>query len=129
MPISAASLETSLRNTFEPTHLEIQDTSNGCGENYAVVIVSKVFEGKMTLARHRLVNELLKDEISQMHAFSQIPEPKELLRARRTSTQNLFDQYLINDDLSDPIIPALVINIVAREDITVASTSQVDKPK
>ena len=28
--------------------------SNGCGENYAVIIVSEQFEGKMTLARHRL---------------------------------------------------------------------------
>ncbi|KAF8707569.1 BolA IbaG family, partial [Rhizoctonia solani] len=88
MPISAASLETSLRNTFEPTHLEIQDTSNGCGENYAVVIVSKVFEGKMTLARHRLVNELLKDEISQMHAFSQktyTPQQWETLKAKEAA--------------------------------------------
>lgn len=33
---------------------EIIDMSNGCGENYAVVIVSEQFEGKMTLARHRL---------------------------------------------------------------------------
>ena len=33
---------------------EINDMSNGCGENYAVIIVSEQFEGKMTLARHRL---------------------------------------------------------------------------
>jgi len=33
---------------------EIIDMSNGCGENYAVIIVSEQFEGKMTLARHRL---------------------------------------------------------------------------
>jgi len=52
-------------------HLEIVDMSNGCGENYAVVIVSERFEKMMTLSRHRLVNELLKDQIAQMHAFSQ----------------------------------------------------------
>ncbi|KAG8713225.1 hypothetical protein FRC11_012912 [Ceratobasidium sp. 423] len=88
MPISAASLEASLRNAFEPTHLEIQDTSNGCGENYAVVIVSKAFEGKMTLARHRAVNELLKNEISQMHAFSQktyTPQQWETLKAKEAA--------------------------------------------
>jgi len=33
---------------------EIIDVSSGCGENYAVVIVSPAFEGKMTLARHRM---------------------------------------------------------------------------
>ncbi|KAF8595648.1 bola-like protein [Ceratobasidium sp. AG-I] len=71
MPVSATALEKSLNDTFNPTHLEILDTSNGCGENYSVVIVSNAFEGKTTLARHRLVNELLKEDISQMHAFSQ----------------------------------------------------------
>ncbi|KAG9087046.1 hypothetical protein FS749_003207 [Ceratobasidium sp. UAMH 11750] len=71
MPISAAALEKSLRDAFDPTHLEILDTSNGCGENYSVVIVSKSFEGKTTLTRHRMVNDQLKDDISQMHAFSQ----------------------------------------------------------
>ncbi|QRV85205.1 bolA domain protein [Ceratobasidium sp. AG-Ba] len=54
MPISAAHLEKSLRDAFEPAHLEIHDTSNGCGENYAVVIVSKAFEGQTTLKRHRM---------------------------------------------------------------------------
>ncbi|KAB5589687.1 bolA-like protein [Ceratobasidium theobromae] len=72
MPINATALEKSLRDAFGPTHLEITDTSNGCGENYAVVIVSDKFVGKPTLARHRLVNELLKNDISQMHAFSQV---------------------------------------------------------
>jgi len=33
---------------------EIIDTSSGCGENYAVIIVSEQFKGKMTLARHQL---------------------------------------------------------------------------
>ncbi|CUA71158.1 hypothetical protein RSOLAG22IIIB_09381 [Rhizoctonia solani] len=90
MPISAESLETALRAAFDPSHLEIIDASNGCGENYAVIIVSKVFEGKMTLARHRLVNELLKDEIGQMHAFSQktyTPQQWETLKAKEAAAQ------------------------------------------
>ena len=33
--------------------------------------MSPLFEKKMTLARHRLVNSALKDEIARMHAFSQ----------------------------------------------------------
>jgi len=49
----------------------IEDTSSGCGENYTVLIVSDEFEGKTTLARHKLVNELLSEQIAQMHAFSQ----------------------------------------------------------
>lgn len=39
---------------------------------YEVIIVSSIFQGKTTLARHRLVNEQLKDEIAQIHAFTQV---------------------------------------------------------
>ncbi|OAD01632.1 hypothetical protein MUCCIDRAFT_88889 [Mucor lusitanicus CBS 277.49] len=38
---------------------------------FEVVIVSPVFEGKRLLARHKLVNEALKEEISKVHAFTQ----------------------------------------------------------
>lgn len=39
---------------------------------FEVVIVSPLFREKRTLARHRLVNETLKEEISKVHAFSQV---------------------------------------------------------
>ncbi|EIN05825.1 bola-like protein [Punctularia strigosozonata HHB-11173 SS5] len=72
MPISQETLETAIRQAIPVTYLEITDTSNGCGENYSVVVVSEAFEGKTTLARHRFINELLKNEIALMHAFSQV---------------------------------------------------------
>ncbi|KAF8990261.1 bola-like protein [Cyathus striatus] len=71
MPVDPADLEAVIRNAIPVSHLEIQDESNGCGENYAIVLVSEAFEGKTTLARHRWINELLKDHIARMHAFSQ----------------------------------------------------------
>jgi len=71
VPVNLVDLEDAIRNAIPVIHLEIQDHSSGCGENYAVVLVSPAFEGKSTLARHRLVNELLKNQIAQMHAFSQ----------------------------------------------------------
>ncbi|KAI5119574.1 hypothetical protein M0805_006459 [Coniferiporia weirii] len=71
MPVTLESIENTLREAIPISHLEITDVSNGCGENYDVFIVSEAFEGKMTLARHRMVNDLLKNEIAQMHAFSQ----------------------------------------------------------
>lgn len=49
----------------------MQDMSGGCGQAFAVIIVSDIFVGKNKLARHRLVNAALKDEISQIHAFTQ----------------------------------------------------------
>lgn len=71
MPVSAESIEATLRENIPITYLEVLDESNGCGENYAVFIVSEAFVGKLPLARHRLINDVLKDQISQMHAFSQ----------------------------------------------------------
>jgi stress-induced morphogen len=73
----------------------VEDTSSGCGSSYSVFIVSDDFEGKNTLARHKLgkwlfalvvflaiiteivtdlwvVNEVLKAHIAEMHAFSQV---------------------------------------------------------
>ncbi|KAK0447896.1 bola-like protein [Desarmillaria tabescens] len=71
MPVNTKDLENAIRNAISVTYLKIEDQSSGCGENYAIILVSEAFEGKSTLARHRWINELLKNEISQMHAFSQ----------------------------------------------------------
>jgi len=42
MPINASDLETAIRNKIPVSHLEVEDQSTGCGESYAVVIVSEV---------------------------------------------------------------------------------------
>ena len=42
MPISATDLEAAIRAAMPVTYLEIEDTSNGCGENYSVFVVSAV---------------------------------------------------------------------------------------
>ncbi|KAL0951557.1 hypothetical protein HGRIS_008239 [Hohenbuehelia grisea] len=83
MPVHTADLESTIRNAIPVTVLEIEDTSNGCGENYSIILVSEAFEGKSTLARHRWINELLKSEIEQMHAFSQ-----------KTFTPKQYEAYL-----------------------------------
>ncbi|KAJ3769837.1 bola protein [Lentinula raphanica] len=70
--INLDDLEAAIRSALPVSHLEIEDQSNGCGESYAIVLVSEAFEGKNTLARHRFVNDLLKAQIAQMHAFSQV---------------------------------------------------------
>ncbi|EJF59221.1 bola-like protein, partial [Dichomitus squalens LYAD-421 SS1] len=89
MPISATDLENAIRAAIPVVHLEIEDTSNGCGENYEVFVVSPAFEGKNTLARHRFINEVLKDQIAQMHAFSQktlTPKQYEAQLAQQTAS-------------------------------------------
>lgn len=45
--------------------------SGGCGQAFAVVIVTSLFKGKNKIMRHRLVYNALKEEIAAIHAFTQ----------------------------------------------------------
>merc|ERR1712187_756337 len=51
-------------------HVEIEDLSGGCGQAFMAIIVSPQFESKNMLARHRLVNAALKEEIAAIHAWT-----------------------------------------------------------
>jgi stress-induced morphogen len=44
--------------------------TGGCGQSFQATIVSPQFEKKATLARHRLVNGALKEEIAAIHAWT-----------------------------------------------------------
>ena len=41
---------------------------NGDYNSVVIRVVSEKFEGKMPVARHRMVNDILKDEIKLIHA-------------------------------------------------------------
>ncbi|CAF0882504.1 unnamed protein product [Rotaria sordida] len=71
MEITKDNIEKKLRDEFEPVYLNVDDVSSGCGLKFDTTIVSKKFEGKQLLARQRLVNDLLKDEMTKIHAFTQ----------------------------------------------------------
>lgn len=42
----------------------------GCGQAFMAIIVSPHFQNKNMLARHRLVNATLKEEIAAIHAWT-----------------------------------------------------------
>ncbi|GAA5851474.1 hypothetical protein JCM9279_001080 [Rhodotorula babjevae] len=72
MPVSSESLEAKIRASWpDLTHCQVFDISGGCGASYEVIIVSPSFAGKTTLKKHREVNDKLKDEIAELHAFTQ----------------------------------------------------------
>ena len=78
-------LKSKLLEKLGAEHVEVIDVSDGCGGKFEVVIgrqlmltflidflpVSNQFEGKALLARHRLVNSALEEELKTIHAFSQ----------------------------------------------------------
>ncbi|KAF2753766.1 bola-like protein [Pseudovirgaria hyperparasitica] len=68
--ITAEFLKAKLETELGATHVSIEDMSGGCGQMFEAIIVSPQFAKKTTLARHRLVNGLLKEEIAAIHAWT-----------------------------------------------------------
>ncbi|XP_013381701.1 bolA-like protein 2 [Lingula anatina] len=71
MPHTADEIKDKLQKALEASYLEVEDLSDGCGAKFQAIIVSKKFEGKPLLQRHRLVNSVLEEEMKSIHAFSQ----------------------------------------------------------
>jgi len=66
-----------LEQAFDPEHLEVINESHmhnvpeGSESHFKVVIVAETFDGKMLLARHRLVNQTLQQELDGgIHALA-----------------------------------------------------------
>lgn len=66
-----------LQEEFHPEHLEVINESSmhnvpeGSESHFKVVIVTDEFKEKMLLARHRLVNKVLEDELNGgVHALA-----------------------------------------------------------
>ncbi|PYH46834.1 BolA family protein [Aspergillus saccharolyticus JOP 1030-1] len=68
--VTADLLRSKLFDQLQAQHVEIEDLSGGCGQAFQAVIVSPQFEKKNMLARHRLVNSVLKAEIAAIHAWT-----------------------------------------------------------
>ena len=90
MGILVESIKGKLEAAFTPSQLEVVDQSHlhaghgGAAEHKAafpdkdmtaethihVIIVSEAFAGMNTLAKHRAVLEIVKEEVDRLHAFS-----------------------------------------------------------
>ncbi|KAG9189386.1 hypothetical protein G6011_06254 [Alternaria panax] len=56
-----------IKAELDPVKLEVQDISGGCGSMYAIQVESPKFKGLTVIKQHKLVNEVLKDEIKSWH--------------------------------------------------------------
>ena len=71
MSHTAESIKQALIDRLPATECEVEDQSGGCGAAFEVSKVTSVaFAAKAPLARHRLVNAALKEELSSIHALS-----------------------------------------------------------
>ncbi|CDK26545.1 unnamed protein product [Kuraishia capsulata CBS 1993] len=58
-----------LYEQFHPKVLQVKDVSGGCGSMFAIQVESEAFKGIPMIKQHRLVNQVLKDEIAQWHGL------------------------------------------------------------
>ncbi|OAK97096.1 bola-like protein [Phaeosphaeriaceae sp. SRC1lsM3a] len=56
-----------IKQELDPVKLEVQDISGGCGSMYAIEIESPKFAGLTVIKQHKLVNQVLKEEIAKWH--------------------------------------------------------------
>jgi stress-induced morphogen len=59
-----------LEDRLGASYVQIQDTSGGCGSFYSVQVVSSVFSGHKLLEQHRMVKEVLSQEIAACHGVT-----------------------------------------------------------
>lgn len=71
------SIEQKLQAALAPLHLEVIDESHmhsvpeGAQSHFKVIVVSDAFDGEKLIARHRRINEVLKEELAAgMHALA-----------------------------------------------------------
>jgi len=62
-------MEKKLMNKLKIEKLEIIDLSGNCGTSFQIKIKSSDFNGKNVISQHRMVNEILKDELKTIHAL------------------------------------------------------------
>jgi stress-induced morphogen len=60
-------MEEKLKTAFEPTQCQVIDPY-GDMNSVQIRVVSTKFKGMLPLARHRAINDVLKDEIKMIHA-------------------------------------------------------------
>lgn len=72
-----STIEQKLSDSLTPMHLEVANESHmhnvppGSESHFKVTIVSERFQGKMLVNRHRMINEVLAEELrGQVHALA-----------------------------------------------------------
>jgi len=68
-------IEEKLEKLLQPSVLDVINESHmhsgpATDSHFKVVAVSDAFEGKMLIARHRMINQALSDELNEIHALS-----------------------------------------------------------
>ena len=68
--VSKEIIEKKIRENIKVINeLDVQDTDSGCGQFFSITIKTPEFKGKSLIQQHRLINEILKDELKSVHSI------------------------------------------------------------
>lgn len=65
-----------IQDAMNPLHLEVENESHmhnvpaGSESHFKILVVSEQFDGQMLIKRHRLLNSILSEELTQIHAMA-----------------------------------------------------------
>uniref|UniRef100_M4BXR7 BolA-like protein n=1 Tax=Hyaloperonospora arabidopsidis (strain Emoy2) TaxID=559515 RepID=M4BXR7_HYAAE len=63
-------MHTALQQQLKAEHVKVTDVSGGCGSMFDVEVASAQFAGQSRVKQHRMVNEVLREEIKTMHGLT-----------------------------------------------------------
>ncbi|KAG7391843.1 BolA-like protein 3 [Phytophthora boehmeriae] len=63
-------MHSALSTRLEAVHVKVTDVSGGCGSMFDIEVASPQFKGQTRVKQHRMVNEILKEEIKSMHGLT-----------------------------------------------------------
>ena len=62
-------LQELVRTKMDVHDVSVRDISGGCGAMYEVYVCSNEFKGKRVVQQHRMITEILKEEVKNMHGL------------------------------------------------------------
>lgn len=71
-----ATITNKIQDAMNPLHLEVENESHmhnvpaGSESHFKILVVSDQFDGQMLIKRHRLLNSILSEELTQIHAMA-----------------------------------------------------------
>ena len=71
-----ATITSKIQDAIHPLHLEVENESHmhnvpaGSESHFKILVVSDQFDGQMLIKRHRLINQILSQELTQIHAMA-----------------------------------------------------------
>lgn len=66
---SVSKIEELIKSKLKVKELLVEDNSGGCGSSFIIKITSEDFNNKSLIQQHKIMNEILKEELKEIHSI------------------------------------------------------------